>query len=1391
MLAHRLRAPLALALACSSACAVAQVAINGSIQNFDTLAATGTGSTLPPGWAFVETGTNAETTYAADNGANQSGNTYSYGATGSSERAFGMLLSGSLVSTIGVHLQNAGGTPITSLEVAYTGEQWRFGATGRPADRIDFQYSTNATSLSTGTWTDVDALDFTSPIASGAVGPLDGNLAANRVAISGTITGLNLAPGASLWVRWTDVNIAPGADDGLALDDVRFGQAVDTAPTVASTSPLPGATVALNANLTVNFSEAVTVSNGWFALDCGAGTPALTASGGPVAYTLTHAAPLPSGANCTLTIDGDLVQDQDGPTLHTLGSDHVLAFSTVVDVPPTIAATVPEPAAIDVARGADLQVTFSEAVTAESGAFALECPDGTGIAAISSTEDGVIHVIDPSVTLPAATDCVLRIDAGKIADQDGVVQALSAGADIGFRTAAVAPPVVLSTVPADNASNFPAAGELAVTFDQSVTASPGAFTLGCDTTADITLTHGSSGTAFALDTGTSLADGESCTLHIEADHIVSDDGLQLAADVDIVFAVAASGPGTYYATVNASSPGQLRCTLNAVIDGHVKYPYSTSTQPGDPNNVTDTWDILNIADQDPSNSGRVVDIYRNESYTKHNAGNNDYNREHTWPNSLGFPDQQQLAAYTDTHMLYISNDTYNSTRGNTPYGNCTSGCTTLATLATNGRGGTAGEVNKYNGGNIFEVWSGRKGDAARAVMYMAIRYEGGDGTPDLELTNNLALVVGTSQTAQKAYMGKLDDLIAWHQADPPDAQELLRNEAVAVFQGNRNPFIDHPEWGTKALFESTTPATCEPLSGGSNVPPVADDDLYAPTEDTVFNQPAPGVLDGDTDANGQALTAVRMADVQHGSLTLAPNGSFTYTPALNYCGADGFSYQARDGSLNSATALVTLAVACVNDAPVANDATFALAENSPAGTAVGTVVASDVDAGDTLSYLITAGNTGNAFTIGAGGAITVNSAAALDFEATPSFALTVTVSDSATPAASDTAAITVELSNLDEGAAVANPDAVTATEDTPAAFDVLANDVADPDGGALVVTGVGAAAHGSAGFTASQVTYTPAADYCGADSVSYTIGGGASAQITIDVVCVNDAPVANDATVALAENSAAGTAVGSVVASDVDGDTLDYVVLSGNESGAFAVDAATGAVTVADAAPLDYETTMQFVLTVRVVDSGVPAKSDDAIVTIDLTNVDEGTGLARDDTLSLLEDAPATTVDVLANDDADPDGDALQVIAVSTAQHGTTSFTAGSVSYAPDADYCGADSFTYTVTGGDVATVAVTVGCVVDVPEVTGSVPDRVETLGKAVGFSIAGAFSSPDAMVFRAEGLPPGLTAGADGNVAGTPTAPGSYEVTAFAESTAGSVSTSFTITVLDLPIFGDGFED
>ncbi len=198
----------------------AQVAINsvGSVyfQDFNSLASTGSSNTVPTGWAFVETGSSADGNYTAGTGISGTGNTYSFGASSSTERAFGGLRSPSLVPTLGASFINNTGEVIGSLTIVYKGEQWRLGALGRE-DRLDFQYSTTATALTTGIYTNFNSLDFIAPVQGPTIGALNGDVAPNFTVESDVITGLSIPNGATFWIRWLDFDPA-GNDDGLAID---------------------------------------------------------------------------------------------------------------------------------------------------------------------------------------------------------------------------------------------------------------------------------------------------------------------------------------------------------------------------------------------------------------------------------------------------------------------------------------------------------------------------------------------------------------------------------------------------------------------------------------------------------------------------------------------------------------------------------------------------------------------------------------------------------------------------------------------------------------------------------------------------------------------------------------------------------------------------------------------------------------------------------------------------------------------------------------------------------------------------------------------------------------------------------------------------------------------
>gem|GEM_PF-710659 len=223
---------LPFALAAFAAPATAQVSLTALdapyTQAFDGLPASGsatwTNNSTIPGWYHARTGTG--TTIVANDGSSNAGNLYSYGTGTATDRALGSIGSGNAaIGNLfwGVRLLNNTGATITSLDVAYTGEQWRNSAAA--AQTIAFSYLVGSPGV-TGSLAEfqsagvaVTNLDFTSPITGGTAGALNGNVDPNRTGRTFTIDGLDIQDGTEVMLRWSDPDHT-GADHGLAIDDV-------------------------------------------------------------------------------------------------------------------------------------------------------------------------------------------------------------------------------------------------------------------------------------------------------------------------------------------------------------------------------------------------------------------------------------------------------------------------------------------------------------------------------------------------------------------------------------------------------------------------------------------------------------------------------------------------------------------------------------------------------------------------------------------------------------------------------------------------------------------------------------------------------------------------------------------------------------------------------------------------------------------------------------------------------------------------------------------------------------------------------------------------------------------------------------------------------------------
>ncbi len=248
-------------------------------------------------------------------------------------------------------------------------------------------------------------------------------------------------------------------------------------------------------------------------------------------------------------------------------------------------------------------------------------------------------------------------------------------------------------------------------------------------------------------------------------------------------------PTDYYSSSDGLSGDNLKVALHNIIKDHKEFSYSSSS--------TDTWDILKQTDKDTINPDNVILIYSGWGINAAQEFNNEkgWNREHVWAKSHG-GFSTSPGPGTDVHHLRPSDISVNAARGNKDFDNG-------GNIYVDADGTT--ECRTDN--DSWEARSAVKGDVARMLFYMAVRYEGENGEPDLELVDQVNTANLT--TSGKGYHGKLSTLLEWHKADPVDSFEINRNNVIYSFQGNRNPFIDHPEfvdkiWGTKTTTNILT-----------------------------------------------------------------------------------------------------------------------------------------------------------------------------------------------------------------------------------------------------------------------------------------------------------------------------------------------------------------------------------------------------------------------------------------------------------------------------------------------------------------------------------------------------------------------------------------------------------
>lgn len=227
----------------------------------------------------------------------------------------------------------------------------------------------------------------------------------------------------------------------------------------------------------------------------------------------------------------------------------------------------------------------------------------------------------------------------------------------------------------------------------------------------------------------------------------------------------------YYSTLDTSSNG---ATFRSKLDQLITQTHKKKTS------YDGLREVFKTSDADPNKSGNIIWFYSGTS-VPFNGNFDSTNREHVWPKDGGKAFSKTTDAGSDAHHLRPAEQNLNSTRSSKQFGEVP----TIASNIVKQAGSTSYDNLCYTEGNYFYPGEGYRGATARILMYVETRW--GD-----EFNLKFVLGEGRSKT-----IGDIETLMKWHYLEPPTAEEIRRNEAVYKIQGNRNPFIDHPEYATQ------------------------------------------------------------------------------------------------------------------------------------------------------------------------------------------------------------------------------------------------------------------------------------------------------------------------------------------------------------------------------------------------------------------------------------------------------------------------------------------------------------------------------------------------------------------------------------------------------------------
>ncbi len=326
----------------------------------------------------------------------------------------------------------------------------------------------------------------------------------------------------------------------------------------------------------------------------------------------------------------------------------------------------------------------------------------------------------------------------------------------------------------------------------------------------------------------------------------------------------AQAPKDYYVTAEGKAGAELKLALHKIIRNHKPYAYSNLQVQ------------LRYTDEDPNNSNNVILLYTGWSYPKsaNGGGAADWNKEHTWAKSQG-GFGEKLGPGSDLHHLRPADATVNSRRSNLMFDN---GGVVYEDPSRYGY--PSGELHdtgcKVINSVSWEAADRVKGDVARMLFYMAVRYENSGST----YYDNYDLELAEYSSASGLH-GKFSTLMQWHGIDLVSDWERRRNDRIFELQNNRNPFIDHPElvdylWGDKV----GTP--WYPNGGGGGEPDCENLNFSAPFTSSMDPFTAQSVAGEQTWSWRSADYGVAMSGYFDG--TNYKNEDWLISPALDLVG---------------------------------------------------------------------------------------------------------------------------------------------------------------------------------------------------------------------------------------------------------------------------------------------------------------------------------------------------------------------------------------------------------------------------------------------------------------------------------------------------------------------------